>query len=84
MGASGGRWHIFLGKKGGELVGKTKRGKGTKLMLLTDGQDLPLAVDVDSASASAAEVNLIEPLIDQAVTPHVPPRETVINYYQSY
>ena len=54
------------------MVGKTKRGKGTKLMLLTDGQDLPLAVDVETASA--AEVNLIEPLIDQAVLPEVPAR----------
>src|SRR5262245_2772000 len=25
-----GRWHVFLGKKGGRCVGKTKRGKGTK------------------------------------------------------
>ena len=41
-------------------------------MLLTDGRDLPLAVDI--ASASAAEVNLIEPLIDEAVTSHVPRR----------
>ena len=41
-------------------------------MVLVDGSGLPLAVDVDSASP--AEVNLIEPLIDEAVTPHVPPR----------
>jgi len=41
-------------------------------MLLTDGQDLPLAINIDSASA--AEVNLIEPLIDEAVTAHVPQR----------
>lgn len=33
---------------------------------------MPLAVDVDSASP--AEVTLIEPLIDQAVTPEVPGR----------
>jgi transposase len=72
LAASRGRWQLCLGKKRGELVGKTKRGKGTKLMLLTDGQDLPLAVDIDSASA--AEVNLIEPLIDEAVTSHVPQR----------
>ena len=41
-------------------------------MVLVDGSGLPLAVDVDSASP--AEVNLIEPLIDEAVMPHVPPR----------
>lgn len=41
-------------------------------MLLTDGGDLPLSLEL--ASASEAEVNLIEPLIDQAVTPEVPRR----------
>lgn len=38
-------------------------------MLLVDGAGLPLAVEVDSASP--AEVTLIEPLLDSAVTPHV-------------
>ena len=41
-------------------------------MVLVDGADLPLAVTIDSASP--AEVGLIEPLIDEAVTPFVPPR----------
>jgi transposase len=41
-------------------------------MVLTDGEGIPLAVNVDSANH--AEVNLIEPLIDSAVTPHVSPR----------
>ena len=41
-------------------------------MVLVDGAELPLAVDVDSASP--AEVGLIEPLIDEAVTPYVPER----------
>lgn len=41
-------------------------------MVLTDGEGIPLAVNVDAANH--AEVNLIEPLIDSAVTPHVPPR----------
>jgi transposase len=41
-------------------------------MVLVDGAGLPLAVDVESASP--AEVTLIEPLLDQAVTPYVPPR----------
>jgi transposase len=41
-------------------------------MVLVDGAGLPLAVDVDSASP--AEVGLIEPLIDEAVTPCVPER----------
>ncbi|MEZ6073685.1 MAG: hypothetical protein R3C10_26245 [Pirellulales bacterium] len=41
-------------------------------MVLADGEGIPLAVDVDAANH--AEVNLIEPLIDAAVTSHVPPR----------
>jgi len=41
-------------------------------MVLGEGGGLPLAVDVESASP--AEVNLIEPLIDEAVTPYVPAR----------
>jgi transposase len=41
-------------------------------MVLTDGKGLPLAVDIESASP--AEVTLIEPLLDQAVTGCVPSR----------
>jgi len=41
-------------------------------MVLVDGNGLPLAVDI--SAASPAEVTLIEPLLDQAVTPHVPNR----------
>src|SRR5215212_4334201 len=41
-------------------------------MLLVDGTGLPLSIDVDSASP--AEVTLIEPLLDQAITPSVPNR----------
>lgn len=41
-------------------------------MVLVDGNGLPLAVDINAASP--AEVTLIEPLLDQAVTPHVPNR----------
>jgi transposase len=41
-------------------------------MVLVDGSGLPLAVDVDSASP--AEVRLIEPLLDRAVTEYVPQR----------
>ena len=52
------------------MVGKTKRGKGTKIMVLADARGLPLSIDTDTASA--AEVNLIEPLLDAAATPFVP------------
>jgi transposase len=61
LGRGPGRWHVRPGKKGGACVGKTKRGKGTKIMLLIDGRGMPLAADVHSASP--AEVTLIEPLL---------------------
>jgi transposase len=43
-------------------VGKTKRGKGTKLMILADGQGTPLGVCVEKASPS--EVTLLERTLD--------------------
>jgi transposase len=45
------------GEKGGSRVGKTKRGKGTKLMAVADCSGLPLAVHI--ASASPHEVTLV-------------------------
>lgn len=41
-------------------------------MVLADGNGIPLASEVEAANH--AEVNLIEPLIDAAVTRSVPPR----------
>ena len=55
------------GPKKGALVGKTKRGKGTKLMVVADGQGVPLGVEL--ASASPHEVTLIEPLLAQIAVP---------------
>jgi transposase len=66
------RRHVFLGKKGGEKVGKTKRGKGTKIMVLTDAEGLPLGED--TASASPHEVTLIEPLLEKRVLREKPRR----------
>jgi transposase len=72
LGRRDGRWHIFFGEKGGLCVGKTKRGKGTKTMVLVDGRGLPLGAEV--ASASPHEVTLIEPLLDQRILPTKPRR----------
>lgn len=65
LGRSFRRWDVFPGKKGGECVGKTKRGKGTKIMVLSDGHGTPLSANIHSASP--AEVTLIEPLLNNAV-----------------
>lgn len=43
-------------------VGKTKCGKGTKLMLLVDGRGVP--VSAMTLSANVAEVSSIETLVD--------------------
>ncbi len=43
------------------MVGKTKRGKGTKLMVLADGAGTPLGIHL--AAASPSEVTLVEPTL---------------------
>jgi transposase len=58
-----GRWLVFTSKKGGAEVGKTKSGKGSKIMSLTEAHGIPLAANIHSASPN--EVTLIEPLLDQ-------------------
>jgi transposase len=50
------RWFVRRGKKRGFAVGKTKRGKGTKIMAITDGAGLPLAVHIESASPHEAKL----------------------------
>jgi len=60
------RRHLRGGEKGGFAVGKTKRGKGTKLMVIADASGLPLAVH--ATSASPHEVTLVEATLAQSVT----------------
>jgi len=49
-------------KNGGELVGLTRKGKGTKWMLVVDGNGLPLGFHLDGANR--AEVRLAEQTLD--------------------
>jgi transposase len=49
-------------KRGGEKVGLTRKGKGTKWMLVVDGNGLPLGFHLDSASR--AEVRLAQQTLD--------------------
>ena len=51
------RRHLLAGKKGGADIGKTKRGKGSKCMVVVDSKGIPLGVYI--ASASPAEVTLV-------------------------
>jgi transposase len=49
-------------KSGGDTVGLTRKGKGTKWMLVIDGNGLPLGFHLDSAQV--AEVRLAERTLD--------------------
>jgi len=51
-------------------VGKTKRGKGTKIMGLTDAGGLPIAVD--ATSASPHEITLVDGILDACFLENVP------------
>lgn len=53
-------------------MGKTKRGKGSKIMAVADGSGLPIAVHVDSASPH--EVTLVEATLDAAWSESLPGR----------
>lgn len=64
--------NVCSGQKRGRLVGKTKRGKGTKIMGLADGHGLPLALRAESASP--AEVKLVEQTMEARFVADVPER----------
>jgi len=53
-------------------VGKTKRGKGSKIMAVADRNGLPVAVCTDSASP--AEVKLVAQTLEQRFIADVPER----------
>lgn len=59
------RWDVFASKKRGLEVGKTKKGKGTKIMVMTEANGLPISAF--TTSAQVAEVNTIETLVDTQV-----------------
>src|SRR5918992_5535380 len=56
------RWQLCACEKGGPKVGQTKRGKGTKWMVLVDGAGTPLGAYLEAASP--AEVTLLEQTLE--------------------
>lgn len=66
------RWEFRSREKRGAQVGKTKRGKGTKIMAITDGAGLPLALS--TASASPHEVTLVGKTLQQILVEEAPQR----------
>ena len=68
MGRSLHRRQFCSSEKRGSAVGKTKRGKGTKWMVLVDGEGIPLGVRLESASpheVTLAEATLAEVRVPQ-------------------
>jgi transposase len=61
-----------LAKNGGNCVGKTKRGKGTKIMAIADRHDLLVAVHVESATPH--EVTLVKATLAQTLVRKRPER----------
>lgn len=57
---------------GGDGIGKTKAGKGVKIMVLVDARGLP--VSVDTTSASPHESQLVQRLFDFMLTEETPER----------
>ena len=66
------RCQLQCGEKGGSAVGPTRRGKGSKIMAISDGHGLPLAVHV--ASASPHESQLVTPTLERCFLAETPKR----------
>lgn len=72
---------VYSGQKRGDAVGKTKRGKGTKLMVLADRQGIPLGVSVHSATP--AEIRLAPETLRSRVVRSLPERLIADKGYDS-
>ena len=55
------RWHVCNGQKRGSGIGKTKKGKGTKIMAIADASGLPIALW--AGAANTHEIKLVEETI---------------------
>src|SRR5437660_1055002 len=75
------RRQLCSGQKGGSGVGKTKRGKGTKIMAVADRHGLPVAVCAESATPH--EVKLAEATLSQIVVSDAPQNLIGDNAYDS-
>jgi transposase len=69
------------GQKGGAKIGKTKRGKGCKIMALGDAHGLPIAIYTEAAAP--AEVTLVAATLEQCLVKEKPLRLIVDRAYDS-
>jgi len=65
------RRELRPGEKRGPCVGKTRKGKGTKWMVVVDGEGVPLGKHLDSASKT--EVELVETTLGKVAVPRPGP-----------
>jgi len=63
---------VQRGKKGGDRIGPTRCGKGSKIMAIADGGGVPIAVGVTSASPN--ESTLVEPTLERRHVGPLPKR----------
>jgi transposase len=57
------RWYFCKCQKRGLDIGKTKKGKGTKIMAITDASGIPLSIW--TTGASTHEIKLVEQTIEE-------------------
>ena len=74
LGGSDRRRLVCSCKKGGDEVGRGRKGNGSNILVMTDGNDLPLSAFITAANTS--EVHAIETLVDEChcSTAHWPKR----------
>jgi len=75
------RRQLRSGEKRGSKIGKTKRGKGTKIMAVADRNGLPVSICIESATPHA--VKLAVPTVVQMVIPEAPQNLIGDNAYDS-
>lgn len=75
------RRNLRFRQKRGLEVGPTKRGKGTKIMVIADNRSLPVAVHLSSASPH--EVTLVEKTLASRFTNALPRRLVADRAYDS-
>ncbi len=75
------RWEFRTIEKRGSKIGKTKRGKGSKIMAVADRHGLPVAICVESATPH--EVKLATNTLVQMVIPDAPQNLVGDNAYDS-
>ena len=68
-------------RPGGAKIGKTKRGKGCKIMALGDAHGLPIAIHTEAATP--AEVKLVEATLEQRLVKEKPLRIIADKAYDS-